>query len=73
MAIALSHNCKTMEAATARAFCRKFIVAAARAHKGSLPLTQSHMELTENVALSDVKLSEDGSGIIVRYYELEGK
>ena len=74
MAIALNDNRKSDDAATAQAFCRKLIVSAARAHKGNLPVVQSMMEfMGEGIVLSSVKMAEDGSGIVVRYYEIEGK
>jgi alpha-mannosidase len=73
IAIALCSGCKEAETALASAFSRKFIVAAARAHKGTLPPTFSMLKLSGGIALSAVKQAEDGSGIIVRYYELNGK
>ena len=73
MAIALSPADKTSQIQTARAFCRRFVTASARAHQGSLPATQSLLELDGAVLLSAVKQAEDGSGIIVRYYEVEGQ
>jgi alpha-mannosidase len=72
MAIAFSRDDKADNAAAANAFSRRLIVAAAKAHKGSLPSTLSLLEVS-GIVLSAVKRSEDGSGIIVRYYELEGK
>jgi alpha-mannosidase len=74
MAIALGGKSKAEDAAAAQAFSRGLLVAAARAHKGALPAEQSLFELKgEGLALSAVKLAEDGSGIIVRYCELEGR
>ena len=72
MAIALGQGSKTENAVRAQAFCRGLLVAAARVHGGSLPSAQSLLELSPNVALSAVKQAEDGSGIVVRFCELEG-
>jgi alpha-mannosidase len=73
IAIAPCGGGRLEEAALARAFCRGLLVAAARAHKGALPHTLSLMELSGGVVLSAVKMAEDGRGIVVRYYEAEGR
>ena len=73
MAIAVGGSSQSADARTAKAFCQKFQVAAAKAHKGSLPAAQSLLELSGGVVLSAVKMAEDGSGIVVRYFEAEGK
>ncbi len=42
-------------------------------HAGDLPLAQAYAELlTPNVMLSGLKRAEDGDGLIVRLYEMEG-
>lgn len=74
MAIALGGNGKAEDAAAAQAFRRGLIAVAARAHKGALPAEQPLFELKDGgLALSAVKLAEDGSGVVVRYCELEGR
>jgi alpha-mannosidase len=72
MAVALTDGGRAEAARTASSFCRGFVVAAARAHAGSLPVNLSLMDLSGGVLLSAVKQSENGRGIIVRYYEAEG-
>ncbi len=72
MAIALADGSKADAARMAASFCRGFIVAAARAHGGSLPATQPLMALSGGVLLSAVKQAESGQGIVVRYFEADG-
>jgi alpha-mannosidase len=44
------------------------------AHAGALPLEHSFLALQgENVVLTAVKKAEDANGLIVRFYEWEGK
>jgi alpha-mannosidase len=44
------------------------------AHPGSLPTSKGFVEvLTPNVILAAIKKAEDGDGVIVRLYEVEGK
>ena len=73
MAIAMCDGDRTANIDLAHSFCRGFMVTTAKAHKGKLPPTQSLVELSDNVILSALKIAEDGGGIIVRYYEIEGK
>jgi alpha-mannosidase len=73
MAIALSSRVKSEAAAIARAFCTRMVVASTRAHKGSMPAVQSLMQFSgAGLILSCVKKAEDGNGLILRYYEVEG-
>jgi alpha-mannosidase len=72
MAIAMCDGDRTANIDLAHSFCRGFMVTAAKAHKGKLPPTQSLVELSDNVILSALKIAEDGSGVILRYYEPNG-
>ena len=73
MAIALGGKGKAADAA-AKAFCRGLMAVAAKAHIGALPADISLLEMKgEGIVLSALKMAEDGSGIVVRYYETEGK
>ena len=74
MAIALSSQGKAEAVSAAKAFCSKVVVASTHAHKGSMPAVQSLMAFSgDGLILSSVKKAEDGHGIILRYYEVEGK
>ncbi len=74
MAIALSGPGKAEAVSIARVFCCRTIVASTHAHEGSMPAVQSLMQFSgDGLVLSGVKKSEDGKGIILRYYEVEGK
>jgi len=74
MAIAICGSSKTEAVFKAQAFCSKVVVAAARAHAGSMPSIQSLMAFSgDGLILSGVKKSENGDGVILRYYEIEGK
>lgn len=42
-------------------------------HGGSLPLTKSFISTSDNIAVSAIKVSEDGKGIIARVYDITGK
>ncbi len=73
MGIALVEDDAAAQVALSQAFNHGLSVAAAKAHGGTLPARAALLELSGGVALSAVKLSEDGAGLIVRYYELQGK
>lgn len=73
MAIALGDGDKVTHTNRAQAFCRGFVVASAKAHKGNLPVMQSLLELSSNVILSAVKMAEGSNGIVLRYYEPNGE
>ncbi len=73
MAIALCNGNKTESINLSRSFCRELLVSAAKFHKGKLPAVQSLLELSNNIILSGLKIAEDGSGVILRYYEPNGK
>ena len=72
MAIAVSNGDSAANINYARVFCQELMVSAAKAHKGKLPAAQSLAELSGNLILSALKIAEDGSGVIARYYEPNG-
>ena len=50
------------------------LAVAGKSREGNLPLSDSYMEvLTDNIAVSSVKISEDGKNLVVRVYEIEGE
>jgi alpha-mannosidase len=56
------------------AFNFPFNVVGTDVHEGSLPASAGYAEvLTPNVMLSGMKKAEDGDGLIVRLYEMEGR
>jgi alpha-mannosidase len=56
------------------AFNLPFNVVNTGQHGGDLPATDSCLEvLTSNVLLSGLKKAEDGEGLIIRLYEIEGR
>ena len=58
----------------ADAFNNPFSIVSTDVHEGALPATKGLAEvLTPNVAVSGIKKTEEGDGLIVRLYEIEGR